>query len=143
MSDFDRLVRGIALTGLSVSVTRDGIRDRMPARSPAPGVAVMYATVTGTGTDIAACMAAADAEEEEARMDAAPRWYYNHAPTSDDDRAVGCELRAASGDVLAACLWSAGDLDIESDGCGVFADGSTADDIDWPDEAEAMTAVWG
>ena len=120
-SDFDRLVRGIALTGL-------------------PVVAVMHATVTGTVPDIAACMAAADAEEEEAN--ATPRWSYAPAPTSDDDRAVGCELRAASGDVLAACLWSAGDLDIESDGCGVF-DGSKADDIDWPDEAEAMTAVWG
>lgn len=74
------------------------------------------------------------------------RWEYHHAPTHSDDRAVGCDLMA-DGEILASCLWSNGDLDVDSDGCGVMPIlrdiRAKADDIEWPDEAEAMAAVWG
>lgn len=74
--------------------------------------------------------------------DISAKWRFESAPTPRDEMAVGCELVSGDGDVLAACLWSGGELDIDSDGCGVF-NGSHADDIDWPDEDEAISSVWG
>lgn len=78
-------------------------------------------------------------------MSRAPYWRFAPAPTWDDECAVGCELVTADGTVLAACLWSDGDLDIDSDGCGVMSAGRDAglrcDDVDWPDEDEALYAI--
>lgn len=73
-------------------------------------------------------------------------WQFDSAPTDSDDRAVGCALVTASGEELAACLWSDGELDTRSDGCGLGApirDHLRREDIEWPSEAEALAAVWG
>jgi hypothetical protein len=72
----------------------------------------------------------------------AAKWEFSHCPTMGDDGAVGCTLVASNGDRLAACLWSAGDLDVDSDGCGVWGD-LDPDEVEWPEEEEAMAAVWG
>lgn len=73
--------------------------------------------------------------------DISVKWRFESAPTARDEMAVGCEL-SGDGVVIAACLWSGGELDIDSDGCGVFG-GYHADEIDWPDEKEAISSVWG
>jgi hypothetical protein len=74
-------------------------------------------------------------------------WRFAADPTHTDERAVGCELVTHDGRVLAACLWSGGDLDIDSDGCGVRPAGVeaclTPDSVDWPAESVALAAVWG
>ena len=64
-SDRELIVRGAAITGLPVVVVGDGPKDRRPARSPCAGVAVMYADVYGTPSDILACLAAARATVRE------------------------------------------------------------------------------
>lgn len=69
------------------------------------------------------------------------KWKFNHAPTFQDDRAVGAELVASDGTILAACLFSAGEMDTRSDGCGVW--GMSRREVEWPDEEEALSAVWG
>lgn len=74
------------------------------------------------------------------------RWNFASEPTDRDERAVGCVLRTRAGVELAACLWADGELDIRSDGCGLFApirDHLRREDIEWPSEAEALAAVWG
>lgn len=74
-------------------------------------------------------------------------WRYASSPTQSDERAVGCDLWTADGKVLASCLWADGELDVDSDGCGVRAAGRevglTRDAVEWPDEGDAMRAVWG
>jgi len=74
-------------------------------------------------------------------------WVFSSAPTFSDARAVACDLVAADNTVLAGCLWSDGEIDVDSDGCGLTREGRdlglTIDDVDWPDEAEAVAAVWG
>jgi len=90
----------------------------------------------------AACEAYGDAVRERLLAAAeAATWRYEHCPTMRDERAVGCDLVAPDGSVLAAGLWSDGELDTESDGC--FRGSFEGDDIDWPLEDEAMQAVWG
>lgn len=74
------------------------------------------------------------------------KWVFSYCPTFHDERAVGCAL-VLKGEELAACLWSGGELDVQSDGCGVFSAGRdfglSFDNVDWPSEAEALAAVWG
>lgn len=77
-----------------------------------------------------------------ARRVARATWHYSPAPVPDDDRAVACVLVAEDGTPLAACLWAGGELDVDSDACGVF-DLAIEDDITWPDQDAAIAAVWG
>lgn len=39
---------------------------------------------------------------------AAAEWRFESSPTPDDDRAVGCDLVAADGTIIAGCLWAGG-----------------------------------
>lgn len=68
-------------------------------------------------------------------------WEWKHCPTAEDDMAIGAALIGPDGDELAACLFSGGEMDVESDGCGVF-DGRRTDDIDWPDEDDGRALVF-
>jgi hypothetical protein len=69
-------------------------------------------------------------------------WAWDAAPTADDERAMGANL-VADGVVLAACLVASGDVDIDSDGCGLSSEGRVLglrhEDIDWP---SAMDGRW-
>lgn len=67
-------------------------------------------------------------------------WLWKHSPTHSDETAMGAELVDPNGIVLAACLVADGELDIDSDGCGVMVDWLKTDDVDWPDEDDAKAA---
>lgn len=73
----------------------------------------------------------------------ASRWHYEWIPMDDDAEGVSCDLVASDGTILASCLWAHGELDIDSDGCGVWDERLSADDIPWPDEDAAFAAVRG
>jgi hypothetical protein len=68
-------------------------------------------------------------------------WVFSSAPTFEDEYAIGADLMTSEGAVLAGCLWSGGNLDITSDGCGVLDSGKVlglrSDNIPWPTEEEA------
>jgi len=69
-------------------------------------------------------------------------WEFCHAPSPGDDMAIGADLISTDGTVLASCLLlSDGELDTESDGCGIFAD--EVKDPDWPDYADGYAVVFG
>ena len=70
------------------------------------------------------------------------RWEFAHAPSPDDDMAIGADLIDTDKTVLASCLLlSDGEIDTESDGCGIFAD--DLKDPDWPDYADGYAVVFG
>ena len=74
------------------------------------------------------------------------QWVFRHAPSPADDTAMGLDLIAFGDLVLASGLWANGDLDVESDGCGITSSVNaylSVDDVDWPSEDEARRAVWG
>lgn len=66
MCDRERIVRGARYLGLPVNVYGDGPGDTRPPRSPAPGIAVMYADVEGREEDILAAFSAGVALEHDA-----------------------------------------------------------------------------
>lgn len=70
-------------------------------------------------------------------------WTFEHCPCTRDERAVGATLTDEDGEKLAACLWSDGELDVTSDGCGVFLEHISSDELEWPSYEDAMEAVWG
>lgn len=74
-------------------------------------------------------------------------WVCRAIETTADAHAVECDLVAEDGTVIAGCLWADGELDIDSDGCGLSSEGRalglTLDDIDWPSESEAVEAAHG
>lgn len=72
---------------------------------------------------------------------AAAEWRWHYAPTDTDDAAMGADLVATDGTVLASCLVADGELDTDSDGCGIMVDGLSADDINWPSVSDAREAA--
>lgn len=70
-----------------------------------------------------------------------PRWRFESVALSGDRYGIGCDLVNHHGEVLASCLWANGELDTESDGCGVFVAGIRPDEIEWPSELEAEAAI--
>jgi len=69
------------------------------------------------------------------------RWEFSHAPTLNDDMAIGADLIDGHGHVMASCLLlSDGELDTESDGCGIFAD--DVKDPAWPEYADGYAVVF-
>jgi len=74
-------------------------------------------------------------------------WVFSSAPTFLDAKAVACDLVTPFGVTLASCLWADGELDFDSDECGVTREGRelglSLDDVDWPDEDAAIAAIWG
>lgn len=73
------------------------------------------------------------------------KWVFETVDMGEDNGrhrgyGIGCDLVAPDGEVLAGCLWHKGEIDTESDGCGVFLDVSF-EEIPWPDESDAKAAI--
>lgn len=100
-----------------------------------------------TGADvpsIAEALAAHASGESDVDDDTLRDWVLARATWTFDEHASGAQLIGFGGVLLAACFYAPDEIDLTGDGCGVlgdFAEFASVDDIDWPDEDEARTAV--